>query len=114
MEAKIPSGPSPGLTQQKPKSDHPLGRVLEPLGFYRHPILFALGALVSFYLFAFVCRQYCDADSCQYYRRSMMSAFGFFFFIYGIWAQGVKKLAVESRQREECALRNEKTPLSAY
>lgn len=41
MEAKIPSGPSPGLTQQKPKSDHPLGRVLEPLGFYRHPILYA-------------------------------------------------------------------------
>lgn len=41
MEAKIPSGPSPGLAQRKPKSDHPLGRVLEPLGFYRHPILYA-------------------------------------------------------------------------
>ena len=42
----------------------------------------------------------------------MMSALGFFFFIYGIWGQGVKKLAAESRQREEYALRNEKTPVS--
>lgn len=41
MEAKTPSGPSPGLAQKKHTSDHPLGRILEPLGFYRHPILYA-------------------------------------------------------------------------
>jgi hypothetical protein len=40
MEAKIPSGLSPGLAQKKHTSDHPLGRILEPLGFYRHPILY--------------------------------------------------------------------------
>ncbi|KAJ5121318.1 uncharacterized protein N7515_009279 [Penicillium bovifimosum] len=38
MEAKIPSGPSPGPAQKKQKSDHPMGRILEPIGFYRHPI----------------------------------------------------------------------------
>jgi hypothetical protein len=42
MEAKTPSGSSPGLAQNRPRSDHPLGRVLEPLGFYRHPILYAI------------------------------------------------------------------------
>lgn len=41
-----------------------------------------------------------------------MSALGFFLFLYGMWGQGAKKLAAESRQREECALRNEKTQVS--
>ena len=40
MEAKSPSDPSPVLAQQKHSSDHPLGRILEPLGFYGHPILY--------------------------------------------------------------------------
>jgi hypothetical protein len=44
----------------------------------------------------------------------MMSALSLFLFVYGIWAQGVKKLAAESRQREEYALRNEKAPVSAF
>lgn len=51
MEAKTPSGPSPGLAQKgRPRSDHPLGRVLEPLGFYRHPVLYALFSNLSCYL----------------------------------------------------------------
>jgi hypothetical protein len=44
----------------------------------------------------------------------MMSALSLFLFIYGIWAQGIKKLAAQSRQREKCALRNEKAPVSAF
>jgi hypothetical protein len=40
MEAKSPSDPSLGLAQRKQKSD-PLGRILECLGLYKHPILYA-------------------------------------------------------------------------
>lgn len=47
MEAKNPSGLSPGLNRKKQTSDHPLGRILEPLGFYRHPMIPILYDTVS-------------------------------------------------------------------
>jgi hypothetical protein len=43
----------------------------------------------------------------------MMSALSLFLFTYGIWGLGVKKLAAQNRQREECALRDEKTLMPA-
>jgi hypothetical protein len=43
----------------------------------------------------------------------MMSALSLFLFTYGIWGQGVKKLAAQNRQREEYALRDEKTLVPA-
>jgi hypothetical protein len=41
-----------------------------------------------------------------------MSVLSLFLFTYAMWGQGVQKLAAERRQRE-CALRDEKTPVSA-
>lgn len=43
----------------------------------------------------------------------MMSVLSLFLFTYGIWGQGVQKLAAERKQREESALGSEKTPVSA-
>jgi hypothetical protein len=42
-----------------------------------------------------------------------MSALSLFLFTYGIWGLGVKKLAAQNRQREECALRDEKALVPA-
>lgn len=43
----------------------------------------------------------------------MMSALSFFLFAYGIWGQGTRILAEKDRQREEYALRGEKTLVPA-
>jgi hypothetical protein len=59
MEVK--SFSSTVLAQQKHTSDDPLGRILDPLGFYRHPILYA--PVLILFLFTFVCRQYGEADA---------------------------------------------------
>jgi hypothetical protein len=42
-----------------------------------------------------------------------MSLLGFVFFFYGIWGQGVQKLAADRRQQKENVLRNEKKLVSA-
>jgi hypothetical protein len=117
MNAKSPSGVPLASAHQKPAFEYPLSRILEPLGFSRHPIRYAtysysnincyfaswrfiICVCASIILFTYVCRQHCDADSCRYYRQNITNGLGLFALVgYGSRLRCARDLKAETRGR---------------
>ncbi|KAJ5592860.1 hypothetical protein N7537_009764 [Penicillium hordei] len=59
--------------------------MLQKMGYYQHLVYVTIGLLASPLVVLYpICRQYCDADSCRYYR-SITFYILVFFFLFIIW-----------------------------